>query len=311
MRLSEKIANSLCPLGGQTILNFWRLHYDLVSNPNEFFPFFAGTNGPDNPIIFGGVAYAPIPCEIDPIEVNSFGRLSRPQIRISNENNQISDLLRRKNDFKNAKFVRIKTFLKFIDDVNFDSGQNPYGIPDPTAELSRESFIVSQKLGENKREVSFELSVPFDLQSQTTPSRVVLSRYCSFQYRGKGCNYCGKPVAKNDDSGFSIDFDGSYEISSAKNLWTENTNYFAGNAVYVENISDPPRTVFVCIKDHLSDILNSPNQAGGVEFWEKDDCSKTIPGCKTRFVNDPTSVAHLGYLRGSFFPAVDNYRLGG
>jgi len=309
MRLSDKIAQSLQPLGGQSIIACWKLYYDYVNEPEAFFACCASTNGLNVPIVFGGINYAPIPCEIDPIEKNSLGRVSRPEIRISNENKQITQLMARKNDFRNAKLVRVQTLIKYLDAVNFDSGENPYGIPDPNAEVSRETFIVYQKIAENKVFVTLSLSAPFDLAVQTTPGRTVLSRFCSFQYRGKGCNYCGKPIAKKDDSDFTVPFDGAYSISSAQNLWVESTVYSPGNTVYVDNKNDPPRTVFVCKLSHIATVLNNPNQPDGAAYWDKDDCSKTITGCSKRFMDDISNPAYLGYLRFAGYPGTDQYNI--
>jgi len=309
MRLSDKIAQSINPLNGGSIISLWRLYYNYVTEPENFFSFTASTNGLNVPIIFGGISYTPIPCEIDSIEKNSLGRVSRPEIKISNEGGRMTQLMARKNDFKNAKLVRIQTFIKYLDAANFDSGENPYGIPDPNAEVTRETFIVHQKKAENKVFVTLSLSAPFDLASQTTPGRVILSRYCPFQYRGKGCNYCGKPVAKKDDSDFTVAFDSFYAISSSSNLWIEGTTYTAGNAVYVENHSDPPRTVFVCKINHIATMLNNPNQVDGAAYWEKDECSKTITGCSKRFIDDVSNPAYLGHLNFGGYPAVDNYAL--
>ncbi len=309
MRLSDKIAQSISPLSGQTVVAMWRLYFNYIDEPDNFFSFCASTNGLNVPIIFGGISYTPIPCEIDAIEKNSLGRVNRPEIKISNENLQISQLMRRKNDFKNAKLVRIQTFIKYLDGANFDSGENPYGVPDPNAEISRETFIVYQKLAENKVFVSLSLSAPFDLANQTTPGRIILSRYCPYQYRGKGCNYCAKPLTKKDDADFSFPFDGLYNISSSENLWVEGTVYSAGNAVYVENKSDPPRTVFVCKAAHIATALNSPNKTDGIAYWDKDECSKTVEGCKKRFLNDPSNPSYLGFLPFGGYPATDQYRL--
>lgn len=311
MAISEKVAESLLDLQPTAVLTFWRLYYDLVNEPDSFFSFCPSTNGFNGSLLFGGIQYTPIACEVDGITQNSLNRIDRPTIRISNENYQISQLLRRKNDFKNARLVRIKTLLKFIDDANFDSGQNPYGIPDANAELSRDTFIVYQKKAENKKFVELELSMPYDLASQTTPGRVILGNYCPFQYRGKLCTYCGPPIAKNDDSSFSAGFDGNYNISSSQNLWTEGKTYAAGEAVYVDNRKDPPRTVFVCKSPHIATTLNNPNKPDGLAYWEKDDCSKTINGCKKRFLNDPSNPCYLGYLRFGGMPATNDFRLGG
>lgn len=311
MALSEKIAESLLDLQPTAVLTFWQLFYDTVNESDNYFPFAPLTNGFNGPIVFNGISYSPIACEIEGITQNTLNRIDRPVIRVSNEGFKMSQLLRRKNDFKNARLVRIRTLLKFIDDVNFDSGQNPYGIPDPNAELSRDTFIVYQKRGENKQIVELELSMPYDLASQTTPGRVILGRYCPFQYRGKGCNYCGPPICKDDDSSFTVPFDGDYEISSSKNLWSEGSTYQAGQAVYVENRKDPPRTVFVCKIGHVATLSNHPNKLDGLAYWEKDQCSKIIAGCKKRHIDDPSNPSYLGYLPGGMFPATDSYRLGG
>lgn len=309
MALTQKIAETLLNLQPSAVLTFWQLYYDTANEPESMFPFCPSTNGLDGAIVFGGIHYTPIACEVDGISQNTLNRIDRPTIRISNKNYEISQLLRRKNDFKNARLIRIKTLLKFIDDVNFDSGQNPYGIPDPNAELSRDTFIVYQKKAENKQFVELELSMPYDLASQTTPGRVILGRYCPFQYRGKGCSYCGPPVAKSDDT--LLTHDGNYAISSAQNLWIDNQTYAVGESVYVNNRKDPPRTVFVCKVSHLSTTLNHPNKPDGAAYWDKDECSKTINGCKLRFVSDPTNPCYLGYLKAGIFPATDSYRLGG
>ncbi len=311
MALSQKIAESLLDLQPTAVVTLWQLYYDLVNEPENSFPFCPHTNGFNGPIIFGGLSYTPIACEIDGISQNTLNRIDRPTLRISNENYQISQLLRRKNDFKNARLVRIKTLLKFLDHENFDSGTNPYGSPDSSAELSRDTFIVFQKKAENKQFVELELSMPYDLASQTTPGRVILGKYCPFQYRGKGCGYCGPPVCKEDNSSFLGGFDGNYGISSAQNLWTEGITYAAGEAVYIENRKDPPRTVFVCKSTHLATSLNHPNKPDGAAYWEKDQCSKTLTGCKKRYVDDPLNPCYLGYVKFGGFPATNTYRLGG
>jgi lambda family phage minor tail protein L len=310
MALSEKIARSLLSLSPTASLNLYRLYYDTLSEPDSYFPFHPGTNGVGNPIIFGGISYSPIACEIDPIETNIQQRISRPRLRISNENMQISQLLRRKNEFKNAKIVLIKTLVKFLDKENFDSGENPYGIPDPNAEISRETFVVSQKTSETKVLVEFELTSPFDLDQFQVAGKTVLGSFCPFQYRGKGCNYCGPPVCLNDDTDFFVSFDGDYEISSSKNLWVVDSQYSAGQAVYVENFKNPPKTWFVCKRSHTSTLDNHPNKPNGSNFWEKDDCGKTITSCKKRHTDDQTNPCYKGYLPWGGYPGTNRYKFG-
>jgi lambda family phage minor tail protein L len=310
MSLSNKTAKSLLDLESSAVLNLYRLYYDTVNEPENFFPFHNGTNGLNNGIIFAGTRYSPIAAEIDPTETNIQQRINRPLIRISNENGQISQLLRRKDEFKNAKIVIIKTQVKYLDAENFDGNYNPYGVPDPQAELSRETYIVSQKRGENKTLVELELTYPFDLDGFNIAGKTIISNYCPFQYRGQGCNYCGPPVAKSDDSEFSSTFDGQYDIYSAKNLWAVDYNYVAGNAVYVENLKNPPKTWFVCKVSHVSTVNNHPNKPDGANYWEKDECSKGVSGCKLRFTTDQTNPCYKGYLRFGGYPGTHRYRFG-
>lgn len=310
MALTEKIARSLLNLSPTASLNLYRLYYNTLDEPENFFPFHAGTNGVGNSIIFGGISYSPIACEIDTTETNIQQRINRPKIRISNVNKQISQLLRRKDEFRNAKLVIIKTLVKFLDAANFDSGENPYGVPDPNAELSRETYIVSQKTAENKELVELELTYPFDLDQFDIAGKTILGSFCPFQYRGRGCNYCGPPICKTDDSDFSVPFDGDYGIISAQNIWVADTQYFAGQAVFVENYRNPPRTWFVCKQNHISVVTTHPNRPDGSLYWEKDDCGKTITSCKKRHVDDLTNPCYKGYLPWGGYPGTNRYKFG-
>ena len=296
-------------LSPTAILSFYALYYDYINTPDEYFSFHGGTNGLNGAIVFGGITYQPVPVEIESVEQNSLNRISRPKIRISNVGNSISRLLKRKNDFKNGRIVRIKTFLKFIDDVNFDNGQNPYGLPDPNAEISRETFIINQKTAENKQLVEFELTYPFDLEAFDTPGRIILGRHCPFQYRGKCCNYFGPPVCKGDDSNFST-APNDYDPFSSENLWTEGEIVEAGDVRHTENAKDPPRTVYVCKTNHTTSSLNHPATLNGSNYWEKDDCSRKFLGCQKRFVLDTLNPSYLGYLPFGGFPATDKYPYG-
>ena len=308
MALSEKIAQSLLDLSPKATLSLYKLYYDTLNEPEQFFPFSPSSNGFNGAVVFGGISYSPIACEIDGAESNIQQRISRPKIRISNVNNRISQLLRQKNEFKNAKLVIVKTSVRFLDAVNFDSGTNPYGVPDPNAEISRETYFFSQKTGENKEIVEFELTYPFDLDGFNLAGKTILVTYCPFQYRGKGCNYCGPPICKEDDSDFSSEFDGNWSISSAQNLWVPDSLYTAGMAVYVENVKNPPKTVFVCKTTHLSSVNNHPNTPNGATLWEKDGCSKLISACQKRFTNDPTNPCYKTYLPWGGYPGTSRYK---
>jgi phage-related protein len=112
-----------------------------------------------------------------------------------------------------ARITRVRTFAKYIDAENFytsstdDSGVvSRYSIgddvlipegfePDPLAEFPREIFFINRKSAESKSGIEFELGSFADFENLQLPSRIVLSRYCQFQYRGEGCLYEYRDVA--------------------------------------------------------------------------------------------------------------------
>ena len=79
----------------------------------------------------------------------SASKVNRPLIRISNKDFFVTSLIKNNNDFANARVERRKTFVKFLDDENFDGG-NPFGESDATANVSVDFYLVSQKRQENK-----------------------------------------------------------------------------------------------------------------------------------------------------------------
>jgi lambda family phage minor tail protein L len=336
MPINNKVSKDLLDLEPTAILEFYKIYYDTINEPDSFFPFHPCSNGLEGKIILNNIAHVPLAVEIEDFETNIFNRINRPKIRISNEQLIISQILRRKNDFKFAKIERIKIFTKYIDDVNFEGGINPYGIADPNSEISRDSYVVSQKTQENKSVVEFELTAPFDLENFSIPGRLVMGRYCYWQYRGLGCHYFGPPVCQENDSSFTYIPQGSFNFQSSNNEWRYGIIYDVGAIVYVSTPKDPFKTWYVCKEKHLSSENNTP----GLDNvpWEKDGCSKSISSCKKRFgsytinyqgisgnsvvtssINNPvpgalspanTIARTKFYLPFGGFPATDNYQYG-
>lgn len=303
MPINDKISQDLLDLEPTAILEFYRLYYDTVNEPDSYFPFHPCSNGIENPIVLNGVGYMPMAVEVEDFETNIFNRVSRPKLRVSNQNYVVSQILRRKNDFKNAKIERIKIFLKYIDDVNFEGGVNPFGVADPTAEISKDTYIISQKLQENKSLVEFELTAPFDLENFSVPGRLVLGRYCYWQYRGLGCNYFGKPVCQEDDSNFTYVPTGTFNFQTTENEWSYGKTYSVGDIIYVTTDKDPFRTWYVCSLNHVA----SENTFPGLDNspWQKDGCSKIIGACRKRFANQTITYSGIsGNSSGTY--SVDN-----
>lgn len=317
-----EVGRSLIELEPTSIIELYELYFDVDQKP---FRFHAGTNNIRKNIVWDGNEYYSTAIEVEGFEANIMGRLPRPKVTVANSDYIISNILRDFSDFRNGKFIRIKTFLKHLDDVNFDYEgvnrrttpfqipKNPYGTPNPLLYISKEKYLVSQKIIENKQLVQFELITPFDLQSLETATRAIYGRYCYWQYRGAGCNYQGDLICQENDKDFTIKPDRSrsqflktsptsyadenYEKTLLRFSWEAGRSYKAGDIVFLLNIDfnglkDPPRSWFVCQQDH--DSTRSIMPGSSPEYWQKDGCSKTIEGCKKRFT------------KGFFIPSSSN-----
>ncbi len=292
----DRIASSLLELQPTAIIELFLLYFNTVDSPNAFIAFHGGSVY-NKGIVWQGVEYLPIPVETDGFEVTANGQLPRPKMRISNKDYFATDLLINNDDLQFAKIIRKRTFVKFLDDVNFDGG-NPWSQADASAEISNDTFIVGQKTAENKSFVELELTSPLDLENFEVNNRLIMSRYCSWHYRGNGCNYNGIPIATEEGESLTVGDPVAWYQNSKSNMasfkWSSATTkqYNVGDAVYVENtkiiINKPNSDVkefakiwYVCQVQHVSSESKIPDK--NPSLWKRDGCNKKLDGCKRRF----------------------------
>jgi lambda family phage minor tail protein L len=284
----DRIARSLLDLEPTAIVELFLLYFNTVDKENSFIAFHGGSVF-EKGIVWQGIEYLPIPVETDGFEVNANGQLARPKIRVSNKDYFVTDLLLNNDDLQFAKIVRKRTFVKYLDDVNFDGG-NPWGQADASAEIAADTYVISQKTAENKVFVEFELTSPLDLENFEINSRLIMSRYCSWYYRGNGCNYKGIPLATEDGRKLNVrDPENWYALGE----WQTGVQFNSGDASYIENkkiiVSDPQQPEatgfakiwYVCQQDHESSFDRQPDR--NENFWLRDGCNKKLDGCKLRF----------------------------
>lgn len=284
----DKIAISLMDLQPTAIVEFFLLYFNTIDREDSFLAFHGGSNFGGG-ITWQGINYLPVPVETEGFEINANGQMPRPKIRISNKDYFITDMLVRNSDFQYSKVIRKRTFIKYLDDINFDGG-NPWGEADSSAEISNESYIISQKTAENKNYVEFELTSPLDLENFELNNRLILSRYCSWVYRGMGCNYRGIPI--ETEEGVAISYKIPLTAVDQSFLWSQGTFYKVGDGVYLENkrisivnelsvLPEPVKVWFVCKIDHVASDATKPDD--NVSYWTKDGCAKKLSSCKKRF----------------------------
>ena len=318
----NQVASSLLDLQPTAVLEFFQIFPDPLNLGTNRVNFHGGT-------LFGGVVtwqgleYIPTALESEGWETHGDKTLARPTLRISNENYQITRLLQNYKDLVNAQVVRKKAFVKNLDDVNFDSG-NPFGTANPEAEISSETWLIGQKLQENKVFVEFELNSPLDLESFDINYRSIVAKYCYWQYRGEGCRYEGLPIERDDGELFT-DPSGKTVVPNYRHLATDplagghgaasffndpytqysiNREYEQGDITILENnkISIPPykghvtdskvklKTVYVCVSGNSGQYPES-----NPTYWQKDGCTKKLGACRKRF----NEIENLGFYQNS------------
>ena len=324
----NKVALSLLDLQPTAVLELFRVFPDRVNLPNLFLGFHGGSNF-DKSITWQGVDYLPLAIETEGFDILGDGKLARPKIKVANRNNIITNFLQNYKDLINAKFVRKRVQVKFLDDSNFQGG-NPFGAADSKAELTNETWIMGRKTQESKIFVEFELNSPLDLENFSVNSRNVVAKFCGFQYRGEGCRYAGFPVEKDDGYPFK-DADGVSVVPQFNSPtpvdffhsnyaeWTPNSGYSKGDIVWVKSptINVPPvdfnpnddtvyplKTVYVAVSGDGGATNSGKSPANNPSYWQKDGCSKKLGACRKRF----NASSHIEFIGGTVtnktFPSV-------
>jgi lambda family phage minor tail protein L len=171
------------------VIELFQLHLTAsVNGVDAVYYYHAGTNEIYGNIIFNSITYSAVPCQMDGFERTTTGTLPRPTFTIANANSAISILLASYNPL-NAKIVRITTFKKFLDAVNFTSGTNSTADPTAIAE-GDDTWYIDRIASENMNAVQFELSTKMDLINVRLPRRQVLE-HCPWVFKGTECTYAG------------------------------------------------------------------------------------------------------------------------
>lgn len=245
-----------------------------------------------NQIIWQGKRYVPFPIIIEGFEIMARGTLPKPKLTFTNQNQieayenffiKIKNTIKSLGDIIGLEITRKRTFLKYLDAVNFKSrggiiNDDGFSIdPDPYAQLNPDIYFIDRKMKENKNILQYELSSILDLENIKLPLRTLYSEACSFDYRGEGCEYIGLPVANDKDENI-INLIGIGGLTAGTpTLWNKANNiaYSKGQYVYVE--IEGINYYFV------SKINNNTYSPFNSNYWIADLCSKRLRGCRKRF----------------------------
>tara|TARA_Y100000310_G_scaffold307914_1_gene350484 strand:+ start:3749 stop:5047 length:1299 start_codon:yes stop_codon:yes gene_type:complete len=296
-----------------------------------------------------GQIYHPIPINVEGFDSSTRGAVATPKMSLmSNEKydsmfKDFRSMLRKLDDMIGAKVTRVRTFAKYLDANNFyttlsdgtkvskgDDVVIPEGFePDPHAEFPREIYFINRKSVENKQGIEFELGSFADFENLKLPSRIVLSRYCQFQYRGEGCLYdpeglngpCGSsssspcmsktqlenaygsdnlhklnfpckapPIADENDELLKDSTD-DYDPTQTPKKYDPAITYNSGDIVFIQK-NDRKYYFVGKVNDIPAGELGIANIPPNNNYWYEDKCSKTVKGCKMRW-SDTYKKKHL------------------
>lgn len=165
--------------------------FELVL-PDQIIRFHAGTNEMLGSVIWQGNTYTPWPIQAAEFGTPGQGSPARPKLQVGNFGGTASALCRQYDDLLGAKIKRIRTLVKYLDEVNFTGG-NPAANPDE--HYPTETWVITRKVNEVPPTIEFELGSPLDLQGVKLPRRQVVAGTCLWAYRSGECGYAGGPVA--------------------------------------------------------------------------------------------------------------------
>ena len=284
------------------VLRFHNLNINLESNSALL------ANGRlFNQIIWKGKRYLPFPIQTEGYEASTRGTLPKPKISFSNQYQiptyevffkTIKRSIKSIGDIIGLKVLRRRTFLKYLDAINFKSNGGIINNdliqidPDSLAELPTDIYYIERKIRETKNILEYEMSSILDLENIRLPFRGMYSQSCSFEYRGEGCGYgtqiygaaernSGGPIATDKDEAIRPLIGGAVLVD--RGLWTGTGVYSKGHYVYV--LIDGIKYFYVCKVDNLETDPQQPNAhpPTDMSYWYRDACSKRLTGCYKRF----------------------------
>lgn len=243
------------------------------------FRFCPQTDANNNPIIWQGNTYTPIPMDAKGFDIRGQGAPARPRLTLGNVGGQITALCLILNDLVGAKVIRKRTQARYLDGR---PGANP-GIAFPD-----DVFHVEQKMGENKLAVEFELGTSMDVDDVELPKRQVIAGTCIWSYRDANCGFAGNTaVAEQDGTPFP-------NPKVYRGVWLPDSVYITGDVVFL--LLFDGRKQFYRLASHTGDGISGQDTKPSEDArWVADECGKHTADCVLRFGAIPSGLPFGGW----------------
>ena len=138
------IAKDIQQLSAGSMVTMYEL--DLTELGDIKYYFHAGTNQFNTDLVWQGITYLAFPIEAKGFDISGNGEIPRPRLIVSNILSSLGSLARQFDDLVGAKVTRIRTFVKYLDAVNFTDGNN---LADPNVSFEPDIYYIDRKVSEN------------------------------------------------------------------------------------------------------------------------------------------------------------------
>lgn len=152
----------------------------LLLNPDSIIEMFEVDTGKqlillcnEGTVSLGNKTYLAFPIASTGFEYDGKGSMPRPRISIASDPSVIS-LIDNPSGFVGAKFTRIRTFRKFLNDGTS---------PDANAIFPKDEYIIDKKVAHTSSHLEFELCAVIDQEGKRIPARQIIRDTCPFVYR--------------------------------------------------------------------------------------------------------------------------------
>tara|TARA_R110000822_G_scaffold68568_3_gene166806 strand:- start:982 stop:2145 length:1164 start_codon:yes stop_codon:yes gene_type:complete len=204
----------------------------------------------DNTSPYTAREYVALPALIDGLDMQADGASSRPVLTVANVGSLFSDLLP---DFNNDDLVGMRLTRRQTLAKHLQGGSAAGANGSAPTEFRVIKYFIDRVASETNIAVTFELAMPFDLENVKLPRRVVVGKFCSWQYQGVDTNNKGGCTFPQDS-----------KVTFLNDAGTTSYDHYA-----FFTIDDKP----LVLDSKLTDAL-APNWATGEDY---------IPGSYTQY----------------------------
>jgi lambda family phage minor tail protein L len=267
-------------------------------------------NDDDTDIVFNGNTYLAIPIQITGIEFNSSGAYARPTLTIANIPN-LTKTLDTDNeavleDLRVAGTAGIEAFERNDELIGTKIiyRKTLKGKLSTGEEFPSQTYYIDRVASENNLFVAFELASPMDIEGAQIPARMVIGRYCSWQYQGRADGLGGGCTYPNDSSQATLyDYENN-DLGTVDSISTwGSVGYSQGDIA--KTITGSKIEIWEALFTHSSGKDPRHNR----RYWKRIDlCQKTLTACKLRFQGSGGTANQAVPLPFGGFPGSKKYR---